>query len=261
MRPAHEGSGICFVRTDVSADNIIPADYKHVCETIMCTKLTNSSGVCAVTIEHLMAAFFSLGITNAIVELDGNEIPILDGSAYQFVEEITKVGVLEQVEKRKVIKITNTVHIEHESRWAAFHPSDEDKLSINIKCDYSKKNLPTDPFTYEVEKEQCNFANDIAKARTFGFIGDVEQLLSNKLALGASLDNVVVFDENGRCMNEGGLRFPDEPMRHKILDIIGDLALSNYYILGKFESFCPGHTLNNKLLWEVFNDRSNYEVM
>ncbi|MDR2681995.1 MAG: UDP-3-O-acyl-N-acetylglucosamine deacetylase [Holosporaceae bacterium] len=242
--PAPEDCGIIFLRTDLEENNIIRADYKNVSETMMCTKLSNEFGASVSVVEHLCAAFYGLGVSNAIVKVDGNEIPILDGSSKIFVQKIMEVGLEEQPKKRKLLKIKETIRVENGEKWLSLSPADH--FVINLSCDFTKRGLKTAPFSYDFSQD--SFETEIAPARTFGFLDDLEYVKKNNLARGASPENSLVFDAKGCVVNEGSLRFADEPMRHKILDIIGDLSLSQYLIVGQCDGFCTGHALNNLLL-------------
>lgn len=249
--PAPEDYGVVYIRKDIDqSKNLIVANYKNVSETNMCTKVSNQFNIGVSVIEHLSAAFYSLGITNAIVKTNGEEIPLLDGSALPFVKAISSAGIQKQSKEKKTLKITKTIKVGDDKRWAALSPSDS--FIINIECDYLSKGLRTAPFSYNASID--NFEQDIAAARTFGFFSDADYLRKNNLALGASLENTIVFDDNGIPINKNGLRYSNEPIRHKILDVIGDLSLSQYEIIGRYDGFCPGHQLNNQLLVELFRD-------
>jgi UDP-3-O-[3-hydroxymyristoyl] N-acetylglucosamine deacetylase len=208
-------------------------------------------------VEHLSAAFYELGIANALVKTDGDEIPILDGSALQFVTHILSVGICRQSQKRKILRVLKPVKVEDRGRYALLSPSDS--FSIRVTCDFSARGLHTDPFSYDSRPFSDGFIIGIAPARTFGFFSDLEYLQKNSLAHGASMENTVVFDDSGHFMNEN-LRYDNEPVRHKILDAIGDLSLSQYDIVGHYDSFCPGHGINNDLLRELFKDSCNFEI-
>ncbi|MDR3179941.1 MAG: UDP-3-O-acyl-N-acetylglucosamine deacetylase [Holosporaceae bacterium] len=242
--PAPEDYGIIFARTDLTENNIIPADYKNVSSTTLCTRLSNEFGASISVVEHLCAALYGLGISNAVVNVEGDEIPILDGSSEIFVREIMSVGLKNQSKARKILKIEKTVRVENGEKWSSLSAADH--LEINLSCDFTKKSLKTAPFSYVFLQD--SFAKEIAPARTFGFWEDLKYIRENNLANGASLENTVVFDSQGRALNEGHLRFENEPIRHKILDIIGDLSLSQYLIIGRYDGFCSGHELNNMLL-------------
>lgn len=251
--PAPEDYGIVYVRKDVEqSKSIIIANYKNVSSTTMCTRLSNQFGVGISVVEHLSAAFYALGITNAIVKADGEEIPLLDGSAMPFVKAILSVGIQTQSKEKKILKITKTIKVGDDKKWAALSPSDS--FIINIECDFLAKGLRTSPFSYDSSID--NFEHDISAARTFGFFSDVEYLRKNNLAIGASLENTIVFDDSGIPINKNGLRYSNEPVRHKILDIIGDLSMAQCDIVGRYDGFCPGHQINNLLLIELFKQIS-----
>lgn len=256
IEPMPQNSGIVYKKAPYSgASSSVVADYKNVSGTTMCTRISNDHGTTISVIEHLSAAFYAMGITNASVKLEeGDEIPFLDGSSLQFVKAIADVGTEEQEAEKKKIRIVREVKIGDSKRWASLAPAKH--FSINIRCDYLDKGLKTEPFTYDSRTD--DFVEEIAGARTFGFYSEVEYLRKNNLAVGASLDNTVVFDNAGRSLNPEGLRYPNEPVRHKVLDIIGDLSLSQYEIIGRYEAFCPGHNLNNLLLRELFMDNANF---
>lgn len=255
LRPAPENNGIVFHRKDIN--EFIDANYKLVSESMMCTKLTNAADASIMTIEHLCAAFYGLGISNAVVECQSQEIPILDGSSLIFVESIKEQGIKIQNRNQKRLKILKHISVEiHKSR-ASISP--EDSFSINLIADYAHKGLETSHYSFDFAKG--DFTKEIAPARTFGFIEDLEFLKNNNLSLGVSLDNVVAFNELGVPINVGGLRFCDEVMRHKALDVIGDFSLSTYEIVGRFDGFCTGHHLNNLLLREIFSDKDNFEII
>ncbi|MDR2794769.1 MAG: UDP-3-O-acyl-N-acetylglucosamine deacetylase [Holosporaceae bacterium] len=250
--PAPEDHGIIFARTDLDGNNIIPANYKNVSGTTMCTMLSNEFGASVSVVEHLCAALYGLGVSNALVNVDGNEIPILDGSSEIFVREIMSVGLKEQSKAQKILKIEETVRVENGKKWSSLSPAD--RFEINLSCDFTKKGLKTTPFSYVFFQD--DFSRKIAPARTFGFLEDVEYIRKNNFASGSSLENTVVFDSQGCVINESPLRFENEPIRHKILDIIGDLSLSQYLIIGRYDGFCSGHELNNMLLKKLLGHKS-----
>jgi UDP-3-O-[3-hydroxymyristoyl] N-acetylglucosamine deacetylase len=265
--PAPEDHGIIYIKSSgesvikspydrklLDSSVVIVADYKNVSDTAMCTNLSNEAGARVSVVEHLSAAFYAMGISNAIVEVCGDEIPLMDGSALQFVEKILSAGIQKQSKERRKLKISKTVKVGDDQRWASFSPSDS--FEISIECDYSAKKLETKPFFYRLSDD---FIKEIAPARTFGFFSDVEYLRQHKLALGASLENTVVFDNNGAAMNEKGLRYNNEPERHKILDVIGDLSLLQCELIGRYDGFCPGHGINNQLLFELFRKKNCFE--
>jgi UDP-3-O-[3-hydroxymyristoyl] N-acetylglucosamine deacetylase len=253
VSPASEDSGITFL---VGNDEI-SADFRNAFETMSCSKLSSPRGASVSTIEHLVAALYGVGITNAAVEVEGGEIPILDGSSLPFVEAFLSAGLKKQTKKLRILKVLKTVKIHDDEKWSSLSPANS--FSINVECNYSAKGLKTRPVSFDFSKE--DFIKQIAPARTFGFFSDVEFLRKNNLALGSSLENSVVFDENGQPLNDGGLRFDDEPIRHKILDIIGDLSLAGCEIKARFDAFYPTHATNNRILRALFENDDNYEII
>ncbi|MDR0677069.1 MAG: UDP-3-O-acyl-N-acetylglucosamine deacetylase [Holosporaceae bacterium] len=253
VAPSPENTFITFG----NKENRAIAKIDNVRETEMCTKLLIQDDWSISTVEHILAAFYGLGITNALIEVEGDEIPTLDGSSVKFIESFLVAGIKEQSAKAKILRILKPVTINDGEKWASLLPSDS--LIIDIKCDYTSKGLKSDPISFVFTKD--DFIKEISSARTFGFFSDVEFLRKNGLALGASLDNTVVFNDVGLPINEEGLRFPNEPIRHKILDAIGDLSLAGCRIMAKFESFCPNHKMNNMVLKALFSDPNNYEIL
>ncbi|MDR2106934.1 MAG: UDP-3-O-acyl-N-acetylglucosamine deacetylase [Holosporaceae bacterium] len=245
--------GIVFV----TEDDVIPATFEAARDTVMCTRLFGANGSCVSTTEHLAAALYGIGITDATIKVENGEIPISDGSAREFVEAILAVGVAELSAKRPVLKVLKPVKVADGERRASLSPA-EDSFSVNIECDFTAKGLKTEPLSFDFSKD--DFITKIAPARTFGFLSDAEFLRKNNLAVGTSLENTVVFDDAGRPLNKGGLRFPDEPVRHKILDVAGDLSLTGCRIIGRFDAFCPGHRMNNLLIRALFEEKSNFEI-
>lgn len=252
LRPASANAGIVFVRSDVvDRDNVIPARWDHVVDTRLCTMIGNTAGVTVGTIEHLMAALRGCGVDNVIVELDGPEVPVMDGSAEPFVAAIDETGLRAQGAPRRVIKILHEVSIEADGKIARLRPSDGSHFSGSIAFDHPAIGAQM----RDVQLLNGNFRHDIAAARTFGFLTEVEMLRRNGLALGGSLENAIVLDHEG-VMNPEGLRHEDEFIRHKLLDAIGDLYLAGAVIEGAYESNRPGHALNNALLHKLFATES-----
>jgi UDP-3-O-[3-hydroxymyristoyl] N-acetylglucosamine deacetylase len=238
-------------------NGVVAADFLSVSETTMCTKLSDGR-LSVSTPEHLLAAFYGLGITGAIVIMDGEEIPIMDGSALPFVEAFLAVGTESRYEKRLELRVLKPVKIQDGEKWASLSPADS--FVLNVECDFTARGLKTDPVSFDFATG--DFAKEIAPARTFGFFADAEFLRKNNLALGSSLENSVVFDENGRTLNEGGLRLDNEPVRHKILDVIGDLSLAaGCEIKARVDAFCPSHKMNHTLLRKLFENDDNYEII
>ena len=261
VKPADEDTGIVFFRSDKGADGfqnekIIPC-YKNVVNATMCTEVSNENGASLKTIEHIMAALYGMKISNAIVEVQGEEIPILDGSSLKFIQLINKVGVEKQSKPKKILRVLKKIKVTDGDKFEEIEPFDD--FEIDAECDFEAKGLKTDPIVFNFSKN--NFASEIAPARTFGFISEVEYIKKHNLALGASLKNTVVYNDNGIPLNDEGLRFENESAKHKVLDIIGDLALSQYWIQGRMNCFCPSHKLNNILLRMLFASTENYEIL
>lgn len=255
IAPAPTDHGIIFIRSDMNADNIIPANYKNVSATQLCTVMQNASGASVATIEHVMAALRGLGIDNALISVNGSEVPILDGSAQPYINAIDAVGVVEQSSPRRVLRILRDVRVGDDKCFAQISPAQHSEFEFQI--DYPGTAIGTQK--YQVRLINGNFRHDIAAARTFGLRSDVEQLRAKGFALGGSLENAVVVDGD-EILNEDGLRFDDEFVRHKVLDAIGDLYLAGAPIMGRYHGHRAGHTLNNQLLRAVFADPANYVI-
>jgi UDP-3-O-[3-hydroxymyristoyl] N-acetylglucosamine deacetylase len=256
IKPAEENSGIQFVRTDLKNNNTVKALWSNVSSTNLCTTISNDKGISISTIEHLMSALSGMHIDNADILIDSSEVPIMDGSSLPFVELLEKNKILSQTAYRKTIVIKKEIVILNKDSFVKIVPNN--KFSINFEIDFSS-NL--------VKKQACqlqlingNYKSDISSARTFGFEKDVNYLRKNGLALGGSLKNAVVIGEN-KILNEEGLRFDDEFVRHKILDSIGDLYLAGHPIQGYFYGNKSGHYLNNQLLRKLFSDKSNFDLI
>lgn len=253
FRPALAGSGYVFIRTDVPEHaKRIPARWDTVTDTAMCTKITNEEGVSVSTIEHVIAALAGCGIHNAVIEVDGPEMPIMDGSSADFVDLICKASSRQQSQPIRWLKILKPVEVHAGNAAAAFKPADEPRFSMKFNAN---GRLGGQSWSLDYYPDHDDFGDLLSPARTFGFYEDAQRLWSQGLAQGASLDNTVVIKE-GKIMNEGGLRFPDEFIRHKMLDAIGDFALAGAPILGHFVGLNSGHGLNNQLLRALFADQS-----
>lgn len=255
LRPAAVNTGIIFRRTDLDPVVEVPAFATHVGDTSMNTSLAKE-GVKVSTVEHLLSAFAGLGIDNAYVDLSNAEVPIMDGSAGPFVFLIQSAGIEEQTAAKRFIRILERVEARVEDKWARLDPYDGFRVSFKID------------FNHPVFKSQLSFASldfstasylqEIARARTFGFMRDIEMLRARNLVLGGSMDNAVVLDDY-RILNEDGLRFEDEFVKHKILDAIGDLYLLGHGLIGAFSGYKSGHELNNLLLRELLDRPSAWE--
>ena len=238
LAPADPNNGITFVRTDVPGTEIL-ASHASVGATELCTVLGDPQGVCVATVEHLLAAFIGLGIDNATVEIDGSEVPVMDGSAGRFVEAIDEAGIAVQRQTRRFLKIRKPVRVELGAAYAEFRPYDGCRFEVGIAFDCPVIGTQA----LGVDLTPRTFRSGIARARTFGHMRDVERLWAAGYALGSSLENSVVIGADG-VMNPEGLRYPDEFVRHKVLDAIGDLALAGAPFRGLYRSFRGGHKLN-----------------
>lgn len=251
IRPAGEGEGVRFVRTDAGGA-VIRASALAVSTTMMGTNLT-SGDVSVATVEHFLAACAGVGVDNIIAELDGPELPIADGSSKPFVDLLLQAGVVEQGAPRRVLRITKPVEVRDGVKFARLSPAKQFEMRIAI--DFASKAIGRQTISFVMKPGA--FAKEIAWARTYGFKKDAEALYAQGKALGASLDNTIVVDGDA-ILNEGGLQAPDEFVRHKLLDVIGDLSLAGGPIEGLYEAEQPGHALNNRLLRAVFADASAF---
>jgi UDP-3-O-[3-hydroxymyristoyl] N-acetylglucosamine deacetylase len=249
LRPAPADSGIVFRRTDLNES--VPAHWSKAVETPLCTTLVLPSGAKLATVEHLLSAFLGLGVDNALVELDGPEVPIMDGSSAPFVFLIECAGIEEQSALRRRIQVLKTVTVEDKDRSARLAPSD--RFAVDFSIEFPNALIQRQRWQGLVTAPA--YKREIARARTFGFLHEVEALRARGLALGGSLENAIVIDGT-RVMNEGGLRFADEFVRHKVLDAVGDLYLAGAPILGRFSGERAGHALTLRLLCQLFADKS-----
>lgn len=259
LRPAAANAGVIFKRLDIKDESLnrIPARLQTVVDTRMCTVIGNEHKVTVSTIEHLMAALYACEIDNVIVELNGAELPIMDGSAHPFIEMIEEAGTVEQNAPRSFIRVLETVEIKNEYGAAILRPSNYPlyKAVYDFK---GRADFGDQTFVYDGIPE--NFKKDIGEARTFGFLEDAEKVWAMGLAKGTSLDNTVVIKDNS-VVNEEGLRFKNEFVRHKILDTVGDFYIAGFPLLAEFEGFNCGHTLNNLILKKLFSDCNNWELI
>ena len=250
LLPAPENSGIVFVRTDlVNGARTIPARWDHVVDTQLCTVIGNAHGGKVATIEHLMAALHAYGIDNAIIEINGSEVPVMDGSSDPFVFLIEVAGVTEQKALRREIEVLSPIEITHNGKRAAITPASEPRFSIDIAFDRA----PINHQHYEFVLSSDGFKSEISRARTFGFFDEVTQMRAAGYGRGGSLDNAVVIKDD-QVMNRDGLRYDNEFVRHKLLDAVGDLALAGAPLRGHFHGYCSGHAMNNQLLRALFAD-------
>jgi UDP-3-O-[3-hydroxymyristoyl] N-acetylglucosamine deacetylase len=257
IKSAAAHSGIVFVRTDISGrDNVIPARFDSVVDTRLCTVLGNKAGVTVSTVEHLMAAFAAMGLDNAVVEIDGPEMPIMDGSSVIFMEAMKTAGLQAQAARRRVIKVLKTVSVQEGDKETILSPADSSFYGFEIAFDSAA--IGRQKYTFELKDGAFN--RDIASARTFGFLHEVEALRKMGLARGGSLDNAVVVDGD-TVMNPDGLRFKNEFVRHKILDAVGDLYLAGMQIQGHYHGIKAGHAMNNRILQALFADTSAFAIV
>ena len=255
VKPASENFGIKFCRTDVSKENLIDANYQNVVEPVLCTKIKNNEGTTVSTVEHLMAAFFGEGIDNALVEIDSSEVPILDGSASEFVDAIRSVGLKEQKELRKFIKVLQKVEVKEGSKYISIEPLDND-LIVDFEIVYSNPLIRTRRKEFKLSDGDLT---NIYNSRTFCLYEDIDFIKSQGLAKGGSLENAIVVKGN-EILNDDGLRNRHEFVYHKILDCLGDLMLSGYRIFGHVKTSQGGHALTNKLLLKLFSEKSNWSL-
>ena len=255
LKPAEANSGIKFKRTDVgSAKNIIEASYKNVSAPVLCTKIKNSYGVSVSTIEHLMAAFYGEGIDNVLVEIDAPEVPIMDGSAFDFVTGIRSFGTQDQKSLKKFIKVLKKVEIKDGPKYISIEPLTKD-LIIDFEIVYKNPLIRTRRKEFKLSNGDLT---SIYNSKTFCLYEDIDQIKSQGLAQGGSLENAIVVKEN-KILNEDGLRYRDEFINHKILDCLGDLMLSGHRIFGHIKTSQGGHHLTNALLSKFLLDKSNWE--
>ena len=255
LRPAPVDTGIVFRRVDLEPVVEVPARAELVTEVTLCTGLTCDNAKIQ-TVEHLMSALAGLGVDNCIIELSSAELPIMDGSSGPFVFLLQSAGISEQNAAKRFIRVLKTVEVTEGDKVARFTPYDGFKLGFTIAFDHPA--IPAKQSRVELEFSTAAYIKEIARARTFGFMRDLEYMRERNLGLGGSMENAIVLDEF-RVLNEDGLRFADEFVRHKILDAIGDLYLSGGQILGAYEGYKSGHALNNKLARALLADASAWE--
>ena len=257
LKPAPVDTGIVFCRTDLEPVVEIPAKAENVGVTTLCTSL-EKNGIRVDTVEHLLSAMAGLGIDNAYVELTAGEVPIMDGSAGPFVFLIQSAGIEEQKAAKHFVRIKKKVKVEEGDKSVAFVPFDGFKVTFSIDFNHPVFKGLTQQAS--IDFSNTSFVKEVSRARTFGFVKDIEYMRSQNLALGGSLDNAIVVDSY-RILNEDGLRYEDEFVKHKILDAIGDLYLLGNSLIGEFIGHKSGHAMNNKLLRALINDRSAWEIV
>ncbi len=257
LRPAPVGTGIVFRRVDLDPPVSIPARPENVGDTKLSTTLVRD-GVRISTVEHLLSALAGFGVDNACIDLSADEVPIMDGSAGPFVFLIQSAGIEEQNAPKRFLRIIKSVRAEDDDKWAMFEPFDGFRVGFTIEFDhpaFNKQNCHA-----EINFSTTSFVKEVSRARTFGFMRDVELLRQRNLILGGSLDNAVVVDDY-RVLNEDGLRYQDECVKHKILDVIGDLYLLGHSLIGSFRGHKSGHELNNRLLALLLQQKDAWELV
>ena len=257
LRPAPVDAGIMFRRVDLDPVVEIPARAELVTETVLCTGLSQGAGK-VMTVEHLLSALAGLGIDNCYIDLSAAEVPIMDGSAGPFVFLLQSAGVAEQEAPKLFIRIKHPVEVRDGDKFARFEPYDGFRIGFTVVFDHPA--IPEKQSRAEVEFSTANYIKEVSRARTFGFMHDLEFMRERNLGLGGSMDNAIVLDEF-RVLNEDGLRYADEFVRHKILDAVGDLYLAGHAIIGAYEGHKSGHALNNKLVRALLAEQSAWDIV
>lgn len=258
LLPAGTDTGIVFRRVDLSPPVEVPARAELIRETTLSSTLVAPDGTRVATVEHLMSALAGLGIDNCVIELSSPEVPIMDGSSSPFVFLIQSAGIHEQDAPKRFIRIRQPVQVQEGDKFARFEPFDGFRLSFGIE--FKHPVFKSSRQTATVDFSTTSYVREVARARTFGFMRELDQLRAHSLGLGASLDNVVALDEY-RVMNHDGLRYEDEFVRHKILDAVGDLYLAGHSLIGAYTAYKSGHALNNKLLRALLDDQAAWEFV
>ena len=257
VRPAAAETGIWFRRIDIAdRDGFISANWRFAVHTALCTRLVNAEGVRVSTVEHVMAALAGCGVSNAILELDGPEIPVMDGSALEFVRGFLNVGLVDQMKPVQALKVLKTVEIQENGAYAALFPFSGMEMDFSI--DFPDSAIGQQ--SKSLNLANGSFVNELCDSRTFCRHSDVALMQSNGLALGGTLSNAIVVD-GAEVLSPGGMRYADEPVRHKMLDAMGDLALAGGPIIGRYVGRRAGHTLTNKLLRKLFMEASNFQTI
>lgn len=257
LLPAPENQGIVFIRSDIiDGDNVIPARWDKVVDTQLCTVIGNDNGARVGTVEHLMSALRGCGVDNLTIEIDGAEVPAMDGSAMPFVEVIEQAGLQEQDAPKRAIRVLKEICVEDNGKSVTLKPDESCVFAGEIEFDHGEIGYQR----FETQLVNGNFKHDIAQARTFGFLHEVEYMRSQGLGLGGSLNNAIILDKEG-VMNPTGLRFSNEFIRHKLLDAIGDLYLAGGQILGLYDGVKAGHAINNAILHSLFSSDDNWEYV
>lgn len=258
LRPAPANTGIIFRRIDLTPHVDIPARADAVKDTVLCTCVSNADGVAIHTVEHLVSALAGLGIDNIIVEVNSHELPIMDGSASPFIFLLQSAGIEELNGPKQFLRLLKPVRVEEDDKWAELRPYNGFKVDFRIDFDHPVISQTRQHM--ELDFSSDSYIDHVSRARTFGFMRDLETMNAMDLALGGSMNNAVALDEY-RVLNPEGLRYSDEFLKHKILDAVGDLYLGGYSIIGELKAYKTGHGLNNKLLNAVINDQSAWEFV
>ena len=253
--PTQEDQGIIFKRTDLSNNNLIKANFSNVSSARLCTTLENEHGIKVSTVEHLLAAFYITGIDNAIVEIDSEELPIMDGSSKDFIDELQKIKLVDQTKKRKYLKIIDNIELVDGKRKISIKPN-QSSLEIDFQLNYENKIIGKQKNLVDFQKDNLK---EISSSRTFCLFEDIEKIKKFGLAKGGSLDNAVVVDDE-KVLNKGGLRNDKEFVNHKILDLVGDFMLSGYRVIGKVLCYQGGHELTNLFLRKIFKMQDSYKL-
>lgn len=258
LHPAAENSGISFRRTDLSGEQreIIALNPYLINDTRLSSTVVTEHGVRVGTIEHIMSALAAYGVDNVLIELNAPEIPIMDGSSLPFLYLLKDAGIVDQKARKRFMRILKTVEVQDGDKWVRFAPYEGFKAALTIAFDHPVFNR-SNP-TFEIDFSRQSYIDEIARARTFGFMQEVEMMRAHNLGLGGNLTNAIVIDDTD-VLNPDGLRYPDEFVRHKILDAIGDLYICGHPIIGAFEGYKSGHAINNALLRAILADESHYE--
>ncbi len=256
LLPGNEDSGIVFKRVDIKINNFIKANFKNVTSTKLCTTLENSHGVKVSTVEHLLAALYITGIDNVIIEIDNEEVPIMDGSAKNFIDILNKVELINLSKKRKYLKVIDRVELIDGNRKISIEPA-HSSFEVDFQLNYENKVIGKQRNKFNLLTDNIK---DISDSRTFCLYDDIEKIKKNGLAKGGSLENAIVVD-NDKVINEGGLRNKKEFVNHKILDLIGDFLLSGYRLIGKIKCHQGGHELSNMFLKKLFKNKPSIDFI
>lgn len=258
LNPAPDNYGIAFRRTDLSGaqGEIVKLNPYLINDTRLSSTVINEHGTRVGTIEHIMSALAAYGVDNVLIELNAPEIPIMDGSSLPFIYLLQDAGIVEQDAEKRFIRMLKEVEVREAGKWVKFSPYPGFKAALTIEFDHPVFN--SSPPTFEIDFAKQSYVEEIARARTFGFMQEVEMMRAHGLGLGGNLSNAIVIDDTD-VLNPDGLRYPDEFVRHKILDAIGDLYIVGHPIIGAFQGYKSGHAINNALLRAILADESSYE--